>query len=78
MGLSALQFALLLLAALLAGLSKTALNGIGPFTAAIAASVLPAGESTAVVLLWLIVGDLFAIPTPRTPIGGCCVDWHRQ
>lgn len=61
MELSAVQYAVLLIAALLAGLSKTALNGIGPLTAALAASVLPAGESTGVVLVWLLLGDLFAI-----------------
>lgn len=52
-------------AALLAGLSKTSLNGIGPFVAAIAASVLPPGESTGFVLVLLIVGDLFGITAYR-------------
>lgn len=60
-----LQWALLLIAAFLAGLSKTSLNGIGPFIAAIAASVLPTGESTGFVLVLLIVGDLFAITVYR-------------
>ena len=63
--LSALQWALLLTASLLAGLSKTSLNGIGPFVAVIAASVLPAGESTGFVLVLLLVGDLFAITSYR-------------
>lgn len=62
---SALQWAALLSAAFLAGLSKTSLNGIGPFVAALAALVLPAGESTGFVLVLLLVGDLFAITTYR-------------
>ena len=61
----ALQWALLLTAALLSGLSKTALNGIGPFVAAIAASVMPVGESTGMVLALLIGGDLVAITAYR-------------
>ena len=63
--LSSLQWMVLLSAAFLAGLSKTSLNGIGPFVAALAASVLPAGESTGFVLVLLLVGDLFAITTYR-------------
>lgn len=63
--LGALQWALLFVAALLSGLSKTALNGIGPFVAAIAASVMPTGESTAMVLILLIGGDLIAIRAYR-------------
>ena len=61
----ALQWALLLTAALLSGMSKTALNGIGPFVAAIAASVMPVGESTGMVLALLIGGDLVAITAYR-------------
>lgn len=60
-----LQWILLLVAALLAGLSKTALNGIGPFTAALAATVLPVGQSTGFVLMLLLIGDLFAITVYR-------------
>ena len=59
------QWALLLTAALLSGMSKTALNGIGPFVAAIAASVMPAGESTGMVLVLLIGGDFVAITAYR-------------
>lgn len=63
--LSPLQWALLLVAAFLAGLSKTALNGIGPFTAAVAALVLPVAQSTGFVLLLLLAGDLVAITVYR-------------
>lgn len=59
------QWGVLLVAAVLAGLSKTSLNGIGPFPAALAASVLPAAESTGMVLVLLLVGDFFAISAYR-------------
>ena len=61
MDVSALEWVVLAVAAMFAGLSKTALNGIGILTAAMAASVLPAGESTGVVLVWLIASDVVAI-----------------
>lgn len=63
--LAPLQWLLLIVAAFLAGLSKTALNGIGPFTAAVAALVLPVAQSTGFVLLLLLAGDLVAITVYR-------------
>jgi uncharacterized membrane protein YfcA len=53
--------ALLVLIGFLTGLSKTAIGGIGMVNAALLASVLPAKESTGVMLILLITGDLFAI-----------------
>ena len=59
-----MSFSLILLLALigfLTGLSKTAIGGIGMVNAALLPSVLPAKESTGVMLVLLITGDLFAI-----------------
>jgi uncharacterized membrane protein YfcA len=52
---------LLVVGAVLVGLSKTAIGGMGMVTVAIYAAVLPARASTGLVLLLFIVGDLFAI-----------------
>ena len=52
---------LLLAAASLVGLSKTALPGAGTLTVAVFAAVLPAKESTGALLVLLILGDLFAV-----------------
>jgi hypothetical protein len=60
----------LLFGSLLVGLSKTGIAGLGIFTVAIFASVLPARESTGVLLLLLICGDLIAVPcTGGTSMG---------
>ncbi len=48
-------------AALVIGFSKTALGGLAVIAVAIFATLLPAKESTAAVLLLLIVGDLIAV-----------------
>ena len=61
--LSALEIALLAVAASLVGLSKTALPGAGTITVAVFAAVLPARESTGALLVLLILGDLFAVRT---------------
>ncbi len=58
---SALNWVLLILGAFTVGLSKTALPGLGTITVALFAAVLPARESTAALLLLLLVGDVFAI-----------------
>jgi len=60
---SPLEFSLLALAALLVGLSKTALPGAGTISVAIFAAVLPAKPSTGALLILLILGDLFAVRT---------------
>ena len=51
----------LILVGFLIGFSKTALSGIGMVAVALLASVIPAKESTGVMLLLLLSGDLFAI-----------------
>lgn len=50
----------LLLAGLLIGMSKTAIGGFGLLATALVAGVIPAKESTGVVLLLLLIGDLIA------------------
>jgi hypothetical protein len=59
--LSPLAAAVLTAAALLIGLAKTAVGGLGSIAVALAAAVMPARESTAAVLLLLLVGDLLAV-----------------
>ncbi|RGE20702.1 sulfite exporter TauE/SafE family protein [Leucobacter sp. wl10] len=56
---------LLALAAMLVGVSKTALPGINTLSIAVFAAVLPARASTGALLLLLIVGDLFALLSYR-------------
>ena len=53
--------ALLAVAALVVGFSKTSIGGLATISVAIFASVMPARESTAALLLVLIVGDVFAV-----------------
>lgn len=54
-------WALLALAALLVGVSKTGIPGINTLSIAIFAAVLPAKASTGALLLLLIIGDIFAL-----------------
>lgn len=54
-------WALLGVAAVVVGLSKTAVPGAGTVAVAIFAAVLPAKQSTGTILLLLIVADLFAV-----------------
>jgi len=56
---------LLGVAALVVGLSKTAVPGAGTIAVAIFAAVLPAKQSTGVLLLLLIVADIFAVTMYR-------------
>ncbi len=56
---------LLAAAALVIGLSKTAVPGAGTIAVAIFAAVLPAKQSTGTILLLLIVADLFAVTMYR-------------
>jgi uncharacterized protein len=49
------------LAALLVGFAKTSIGGLGSVAVALFASVMPARESTAAVLLLLLMGDLIAV-----------------
>lgn len=55
----------LYLAALVIGFSKTSIGGAGTIAVAIFAAVLPAKESTGIILPLLILGDLFAISVYR-------------
>ena len=49
------------MAAFLVGIAKTAIGGVATIAVAIYAAVLPARESTAALLLVLLVGDLLAV-----------------
>lgn len=49
------------MAAFLVGLAKTAIGGLGTISVALYAAVIPTRESTAALLLSLIVGDLVAV-----------------
>ncbi|MBO3725869.1 sulfite exporter TauE/SafE family protein [Actinomyces bowdenii] len=59
--LPALSWILLLLAAALAGLAKTALPGAATIAVALCAAILPARQSTGLMLLLLMTGDLLAV-----------------
>jgi uncharacterized membrane protein YfcA len=63
--LDAVQWAVVVAAALFAGFSKTAIAGAGPVAAALFALVLPARESTGVLLPLLICGDVIAVSVYR-------------
>ncbi|MCP3425679.1 sulfite exporter TauE/SafE family protein [Rothia sp. AR01] len=54
-------WALLAVAALLVGVSKTVLPGVNTLSVAAFAAILPARESTGALLLLLLVGDAFAM-----------------
>ena len=62
---SAWEFAALAAAAVLVGFSKTAVSGANTVSLAIFAAVLPARDSTGVLLPILIVGDVLAVLTSR-------------
>ena len=51
----------MMLVGFLIGVAKTAIGGMGMVSAALLANVLAAKESTGVILVLLLVGDLFAI-----------------
>ncbi|MFF2808574.1 TSUP family transporter [Streptomyces sp. NPDC058000] len=57
--------AVLVPAALLVGVSKTAVSGVGTLGVALFAIVLPARESTGVLLPLLLVGDVLAVRAYR-------------
>lgn len=59
------EFAVLAAAAVLVGFSKTAVSGANTVSLAIFAAVLPARESTGVLLPILIAGDVLAVLTYR-------------
>ncbi|MGE6737094.1 TSUP family transporter, partial [Streptomyces sp. NPDC059900] len=59
------EFAALAAAALLVGFSKTAVSGANTVSLAVFAAVLPARDSTGVLLPILIAGDVLAVLTYR-------------
>jgi uncharacterized membrane protein YfcA len=59
--LSAVAWVVLVIGAVVIGLSKAALPGAGMIAVVLFAAVLPVKESTGTILLLLIVGDLFAL-----------------
>lgn len=59
--LGAADWAMLIAAAALAGIAKTALPGAATIAVALCAAVLPAKESTGAMLLMLMTGDLLAV-----------------
>lgn len=70
--LSVISWLVLIVAAFFVGISKTALPGLTTVSVALFAAVLPARESTATLLLLLLVGDLMAVW-----IYIKTVDWRR-
>ncbi|MFV0319717.1 MAG: sulfite exporter TauE/SafE family protein [Microbacterium sp.] len=66
--LSVVAWALLAMAAVVIGLSKTAIPGSATVSVAIFAAVMPAKESTGTILLLLILADLFAITIYRRTV----------
>lgn len=69
---STVSWVVLILAAAFTGLAKTALPGLATVSVALFAAVLPARESTAVLLLLLLLGDLMAVW-----IYVKTIDWRR-
>ena len=59
--LTALTWIALIAAAALIGLAKTAVPGLASVAAALFALVLPAKESTGVMLALLLIGDMIAL-----------------
>jgi uncharacterized membrane protein YfcA len=57
------QWAVIIAAALLVGISKTGITGMGIFAVALFSIVLPPRESVGTVLVTLIAGDLVAAPS---------------
>ena len=63
--LSAVELSALVVAALCVGFAKTAIGGVASISVALFAAVLPARESTGVLLPLLMVGDLVAVGAYR-------------
>lgn len=62
---SAWQWELAFLGAFLLGLSKTGIAGVGAFTIAIYADILPARQSTGIILPLLVCADVVAVAAYR-------------
>lgn len=65
LALSSLQWILVVVAAGCVGLSKSGFGGVGMVAILVMAQVMPARESTGVILPMLIVADLFAVAAYR-------------
>ena len=61
MELNAVQWSIIVLSAVLIGVAKTGIPGIGILAVALMAAILPARDSTGFVLPMLITADLFAV-----------------
>lgn len=64
-------WAVLAIGAFFVGLGKTSIGGVTLVTVALASAVMPARESTGLVLLLFITGDVFALRAFRAH-----ADWH--
>lgn len=62
---SAAGWVVLVVAAVIVGIAKTSIGGVGVLAVAAFAMVIPARESTAAVLLLLVIGDLIAVASYR-------------
>ncbi len=62
------QWAIAALAAYLVGLSKTGIPGLGVLSVALFASVLPARESTGIVLVVLLAADIVSVLAYRSQV----------
>jgi uncharacterized membrane protein YfcA len=60
------QWTLVVAAALLVGVSKTGIGGLGMLSVVIFAQIMPAKQATGIVLPLLIVGDLMAVASYRS------------
>ena len=60
------QWTLAVAAALLVGISKTGIGGLGMLSVVIFAQIMPAKQATGIVLPLLIVGDLMAVASYRS------------
>ena len=59
------QWGLVMMGALLAGVSKTGITGLGVLTVALYANVLPARQSTGIILPMLVCADVVAVAVYR-------------
>jgi len=59
------QWGLVMFGALLIGVSKTGITGLGALTVAIYANILPARQSTGIILPMLVCADFVAVATYR-------------
>ncbi|GAA1389645.1 sulfite exporter TauE/SafE family protein [Luteococcus peritonei] len=68
LALSSTGWVLMVLCAVVVGLTKTALPGAGTIAVGLAAAAMPAKESTGTLLVLLILGDLLAVASYRREV----------